>query len=87
MYQDLYYRAKNTVKKMHVCNSMTQQDPFTYASGDGLGARLVQVRDVMNCGHDEVPDNALLCPTAFASKSLLSGSSTILFCLRRMCHQ
>ena len=25
------------------------------------------------CGHDEVPDNVTLCPTTFASKSLLSA--------------
>ena len=29
----------------------------TDASGIGLGADLLKVRDHMNCRHDEVPDN------------------------------
>ena len=36
------------------------------------GTGLLQVRDSMNCGHDEVPDNPTLCPIAFASESLSS---------------
>ena len=43
---------------------------LTDASGIGLGARLLQVRDGMKCAHDEVPDNATMHPTAFACKSL-----------------
>ena len=34
------------------------------ASGISLEARLLQVRDVMNCRHDEIPHNAILCLTA-----------------------
>ena len=53
-----------------------QLDPYTYTSidksGIGLGAGLLQVRDGMNCWHDETPDNAILCLTAFARKSLPS---------------
>ena len=30
------------------------------------------VRQGMNCGHDEVPDNGTLCIIAFVSKSLSS---------------
>ena len=41
------------------------------ASGVSLGARLLKVRDGMNYGHDEVPDNATLQQIAFTSKSLL----------------
>ena len=39
-------------------------------SGIGLGAGLLQVRAVMNCEHDEVPDNVTVNPIAFASKIL-----------------
>ena len=45
----------------------------TSASGISLGAGLFQVRDVMNCRHNETPDKTLLCPVAFASKSLSSA--------------
>ena len=44
----------------------------TYASDVCLGARLLQVRDGLNCRHDKDPDNTTLCPIAFTSKSLLS---------------
>ena len=43
------------------------------ASGTSLGARLLQVRDGMNYGHDEIPGNAILQPVEFASKSLSSA--------------
>ena len=39
----------------------------------GLRERLLQVREGMNCGCDEVPDNVTLCPITFASKSLLNA--------------
>ena len=45
----------------------------TDASGVWLGTRLLKVRDGVNCRHDEVQDNAALCPVAFGSKSLLSA--------------
>ena len=44
----------------------------TDVSGVGLGARLLQIRDVMNCGHDGVPDIATLNPSTLTSKSLMS---------------
>ena len=44
----------------------------TDASVVSLGTLLLQVREGMNCGHDEVSDNVTLCPFAFASKSLIS---------------
>ena len=44
----------------------------TDASGVGLGATLLQVRGNLNCGYDEAPDNAILWPTTFATKSLSS---------------
>ena len=33
----------------------------TDASGINLGARLLQVRDGMNCGHDDILDDATQC--------------------------
>ena len=40
------------------------------ASGVSLGAGLLQVREGINCGHDEVPDNLTLGSTASANKCL-----------------
>ena len=42
----------------------------TDASGVGLGAALLQLHDNTTCQKDMVPDNTILCPIAFASKSL-----------------
>ena len=67
-------RAKKIVKKDAYMKFYVVAKPLyldTGTSGISLGARLLQV-DGMNCGCDEIPDNAMLCPTAFASKSLLS---------------
>ena len=40
----------------------------TVASGVSLGAVLLQAKHGKNSGCDEVPENATLHPTAFASK-------------------
>ena len=45
----------------------------TDASSISLEAGLLQVKDGMNCGHNEKPDNAILQLIAFASKRLLSA--------------
>ena len=42
----------------------------TDASAVGLGAALLQLHDNMTCQKGMVPDNTILCPTAFANKSL-----------------
>ena len=42
----------------------------TDASEIGLGAVLLKLHDNTTCQKDMVPDNAILCPIAFASKSL-----------------
>ena len=42
------------------------------ASGIGLQTSLLQMREGMNLGHDEVLDNLILQPIAFVSKSLYS---------------
>ena len=46
----------------------------TDASGIGLGAGLLQVREVMNCGHDKVPDISTIHPIVFPNKSFLVQS-------------
>ena len=45
----------------------------TETSNISLGARLLQIRDGMTCGHDEIPDNAILHLTEFTSKSISSA--------------
>ena len=42
----------------------------TDASGVGLGDALLQLHDNTICQKDRAPDNVILCPIAFASKSL-----------------
>ena len=42
----------------------------TDVSGIGLGTALLQLRDNMGCQKDTAPDNPILHPIAFASKSL-----------------
>ena len=42
----------------------------TDACRAGLGAALLQLHDNTTCHKDMVPDNTILCPIAFASKSL-----------------
>ena len=45
----------------------------TDASGVGLAATPLQVRDNLDCGYDETPEIAMLQPIVFASKSLSSA--------------
>ena len=69
-------RAKKIVKK-DACRSFFNASRPLYletdASGAGLGARLLQIRNGMNCGKDKVSDNATLHPITFARKSLSSS--------------
>ena len=68
----------------------------TGASGIGLDTTPLQTRDGMTCPKDTAPDNTILRPITFASKSLTSGeprySNTerealgILHGLERFCH-
>ena len=44
----------------------------TDASGVGLGARLLLVKNGMSCGHDEMPDNAMQHPISSTNKCLSS---------------
>ena len=45
----------------------------TDASRIGLGATLLQTRECTACPEDIAPDNTILRPVAFASKSLTSA--------------
>ena len=45
----------------------------TNASGIGLGTALLQNRDGTTCLEDTAPDNTIVRPIAFASKSLTSA--------------
>ena len=82
MYQDLHNKAKKIIKK-DACKKIYDTSIPLYlepdASGLGLGAWLLHIRDDMNCMHDAVPDNATLHPTAFTSKTyrVLSGDTAI----------
>ena len=72
MYQDLYDKAKKIViidacmKFYNASRPLCLKTDVFYVT---LGAKLLQVRNGMNCQHDEVPDNATLCPIVFASKT------------------
>ena len=79
VYQDLYDKAKKIIKKDTCMKFYDASGPLyleTDASGVSLRARLLQVREGMNCGHDEVPDNASVCQITFASKAYRVSSGT-----------
>ena len=67
MYQDLY-KGKNIIKQ-DACMKLYDASKLLYLETDtcdiGLGAGILQVRDIMNCDWDEVLDNTALCPIAF----------------------
>ena len=49
----------------------------TDASGGGLGAALLHLHKNTMCHKGMVPDNTILCPIAFASKSFNRGRAKI----------
>ena len=63
MYQDIHQKAQ-IITKRDACMKFYDVARPLYLEidtlGIGLGARLLQARDGMNCGHDKIPDNALL---------------------------
>ena len=71
-----YERAKSLVQEdtcMKYYNVKKPLNQETDASGVGLGTTLLQVRGNLSCGYDEVLDNAMLHPTAFANRSQSSA--------------
>ena len=76
MYQNLYDRAKKIVRKDACMKFYDVARPLyleTNASSISIGTGLLQVKDGMNCWHDEVLDNAILHPIVFAIKCLPSA--------------
>ena len=72
-YQQLFDKAKSLIKVEMCMKFYDDTKPLyleTDASGIGLGAALLQLRDNTNCPKDTAPDNTILCPIAFASRSL-----------------
>ena len=88
MHHDIYDKAKEIVKK-DVCIRFFNAARFLYleteTSGIGIGTGLLRLRDGMNCGHDEMPHNAILHPTAFTSKTfLMPHSATTMYNVRHV---
>ena len=76
MHQVQCYTAKKIVKKdacMKFYGVVRLLFLETNASSIALGVRLIQVRDGMNCSHDEVLDNTILHLNAFTSRCLSSA--------------
>ena len=72
-YQQLFDRAKSLIEAEMCMKFYDDTKPLyleTDASGVGLGVVLLQLRDNTNCPKDTAPDNPILCPIAFVSKSL-----------------
>ena len=72
-YQQLFMKAKSLIKA-DVCMKFYDDTKLLYLETDaprvGLGAALLQLHDNTTCHKDMVPDNTILCPIAFVSKSL-----------------
>ena len=75
-YQQLFEKAKSLIKADICMKFYNDTKPLyleTDASGVGLGAALLQLHDNTTCQKGMVPDNIILHPIAFASKSLTGG--------------
>ena len=69
----MFAKAKSLIKADLCMKFYDDTKPLyleTGASGVGLGATLLQLHDNTTCQKGMVPDNIILCPIAFASKSL-----------------
>ena len=71
-YQQLFHKAKSLIKvdvwmKFYDTKLLYLE---TDASGIGLEAALLQLCNNTTCQKGTAPDNTILCPIAFASKSL-----------------
>ena len=75
-YQATYDKTKSLIKA-DVCMKFYYETKPLYLETDasriGLGAALLQTRDGTTCLKDIAPDNTILRPIAFASKSLTSA--------------
>ena len=73
-YQQWFEKAKSLIKVEMCMKFYDDTKPLyleTDASGISLGAALLQLRDNTTCQTHMAPDNTILCPIAFASKSLM----------------
>ena len=66
------YLAKKIIKK-DACMKFYDASRPLYLETDALGARLLQVREGMNCWYGEVPENTVLHSIDLTRKSLLSA--------------
>ena len=75
-YQNLYEKVKSIIKAK-ACIKFYNKKEALYlkmdASGVGLEAGLLQVRDRMWFCRNEAPDNVAMCPIAFGSLSFTSA--------------
>ena len=73
-YQSLFNKAKLLIK-FDMCMKFYDDTKTLYLETDApgvcLGAALLQTQEGTTCQKDTVPDNTILCPIAFASKSLM----------------
>ena len=72
-YHDLFDKVKSLIKADMCMKFYDDTKPLhlgTDASGVGLGAALLQMCQETTCQKDVAPDNTILHPIAFASKSL-----------------
>ena len=78
MYQDQYDKNKKIIRQ-DTCMTFYDMPRALYletdASGVCLGDGFLQIREGKNCGHNKVPDNVTLQPTAFVSKACQVQSS------------
>ena len=74
LYQQQFKKAKMLIKAEMCMKFYDINKPLyleTDTSGIGLRAALLQLRDDTSCQAHMVPDNTILCPIAFANKSLM----------------
>ena len=74
-YQKLFNKAKSIIKEDACMKFYDEIQPLhleTDAFGVRLGAALLQLRSGASCPRDKAPNNSILRPIAFASKSLSS---------------
>ena len=72
-YHRLFNKAKSLMKGDACIKFYDQLKPMsieTDASGVGLGVSLLQTREGTSCPSEKAPDNNMLIPTAFVSKTL-----------------
>ena len=79
-YQQLFDKAKSLIKVKMCMKFYDDTKPLyleTNASGISLGAALLQLRNNTNCPKDTAPDNTILHPIAFASKTLTGAECCV----------